>query len=148
MRSRTRRVGERSTGLTRRTWVHDPLKLLLELRGRLHTFLPSASRTDRVREAPRDQTEKSPSREIGAAVENTERVFSGTRDISGIKYVAELLGSLTEKPQETRREICPTVTKANTNAGKLSQFSSDFQIIFYGITTRNAFNYFGIKSTV
>lgn len=37
-------------------------------------------------------------------VENTERVFSGTRDISGIKYVAELLGSLTEKPREVRPE--------------------------------------------
>jgi hypothetical protein len=29
-----------------------------------------------------------------------ERLFSGTEDISGIRYVAELLGSLTEKRQE------------------------------------------------
>lgn len=38
MRSRTRQhvCGREIHGLTCRTWVHDPLKLLLALRGRLH----------------------------------------------------------------------------------------------------------------
>jgi len=50
--------------------------------------------------------------EKNAPVENTERVFSGTRDISDIKYVAELLGSLTEKPQEARD--LPAISRKRT----------------------------------
>lgn len=134
--------GRKIHGLTCRTWVHDPLKLLLALRGRLHTF--SSERMQkriacRFCEKPRGSAETGPQGKR-APVENTERVFSGTRDISGIKYVAELLGNLTEKPQEARPESC-RLRKRMRMWKSLVSFRRVSK--YYFKTQHEALNYFG-----
>lgn len=99
--------GRESSGFTCQTWVHSPLKLLLELRGRLQvSFIrPQKCIACRFTSAERYVVGGNEFRRRLLNGSLKIQVFSGTSDISGIKYVAELLGNLTEMRQEVRRQI-------------------------------------------
>lgn len=118
VRDRTR--GREIHGLTCRTWVeHGPLKLLSAATWEaahvsLRTHCRNASRADSrpwgatwsVETGPIPPSETSPRRKYRT------RYFRAREIYRVSKYVAELLGSSTEKPpQEARREICLRLRK-------------------------------------
>lgn len=118
--------GREIHGLTCRTWVHGPLKLLSAATWEaahvsLRTHWRNASRADSRPWGATWSVETGPiPRAKRAPVENTERDIFGW-DISGIKIRRWTSWQFNRKAtagSETRD--LPMVTKANANVGKLS----------------------------
>lgn len=135
--------GRKIHGLTCRTWVHDPLKLLLALRGRLCARFPLHARRNRkhrvqIREAPRGRRKKRPP-PVPLALpfprETRPRRKYGTRIFGYARYIGYQIRrwtswQLNRKATGSETKDLSAVTKANANVGKPSQFSSGLQIIF------------------
>lgn len=100
-----------------RTWVHDPLKLLLALRGRLRTFSlcvhAEGQHRARIREAPRGRRKKRPpphSRETRPRRKYEARIF-GRAQIYRVSNTSLNFLAVKQKSEHAGREICRRLRK-------------------------------------